>query len=105
MKQGDAAQHRRARPAGEALHDHFGPDAERLLGGGAFDGLGRHRTLPVLGLEAADHLARAAPHRVAVLAKRTELDLTRQLPDLGAGHADAEVAAGESPAPVPPTPP
>src|SRR5580765_1199351 len=92
MEERDAAQHRRARPPRERLDDLLGPYAERALTGRALDGVGRDRAVPVLRLEAADHVTRATAHRVAILAKRAELDLARELRDFGAGHADAEVA-------------
>src|SRR5437867_13167407 len=90
MKEGNAAQHHRARPSGEGLRHRLGPGAEGALG------LDRHLAIPVLGLEATDHLARAESHRVAVLAERAGVDLPRQLRDLGAGHADAEIVAGDA---------
>src|SRR5262249_10161911 len=74
VEQRDAAQHRGAGPAREALHDLLGAHAEGALTCRALHGVGRHRALPVLGLEAADDLARAPSHLVAILAQRAELD-------------------------------
>src|SRR5207245_8393885 len=71
-------------------------NAEGALGGGALDDLGRDRTFPVLGLEAADDLAGPTSHRVAVLAEGADVDLLRELGHLGARHADTEVRAADA---------
>jgi hypothetical protein len=59
-------------------------------------------TVPVLGFEAADDLARSAPDRVAILAERADIDLARELRGLGARHPDAEVATRDPEALGPP---
>src|SRR5262245_21294054 len=101
VEQADAAQDHGSRPAGEGLDHHLGAHAERTLGGGALHGLGGRETLPVLGLEAADHLARAAAHGVAILAQRRDVDLPGQLRHFGARHSGSQIRSVHT-EPLPP---
>src|SRR5207253_6709363 len=99
VEQRDPAQDRRARPAREGLDDTLPTaGAERALRRGAFHRLGRNRSAPV---EAADDLARAQPYRVPILTQGAEVDLSREVRDLRARHADAEIAARDAQAPEP----
>src|SRR5439155_15263514 len=93
MEERDAAQHRGPRPAREGLHHLLGAGAEGTFRRRLLERRGRDLPAPVLVAEVADDLARAAPDGVAVLAQGGQIDLPRQLGDLRAGHADAEVAA------------
>src|SRR4029450_133872 len=65
-------------------------------GAGALHGRLLDLTLPVLGLEAADQLARALAHRIAILAERVDVDRLGEIADLGALHADAEVSPSDA---------
>src|SRR5262249_11329827 len=89
----DPAQDPRARTSVEALHHALRAGAEPPLGCGLLLRLGRDVAAPV---EALHPLARAASHRVAILAERGEVDLLRQLADLWARHADPEIAARDA---------
>src|SRR3954470_13641534 len=96
VEEREAAEQRGARAAGEHLHQRLGAAAERALGGGLLHRLRRRDALPVLGLEAAHELARARADRIAIRAQRADVDLARELADLGARHADAEVLARDA---------
>src|SRR5688500_450609 len=88
VEERDAAEHRRARAARERLHHRWRDGA---FGGDALHGRLLDLALPVLRLEAADELAGALAHRVAILAERVEVDLLAELGDVRALHAHAEV--------------
>src|SRR5262245_60098198 len=93
MEQRDAGEQHGARAPRERLDDHLASGGrERALGRRTLEAGRLAHALPVLRLEAADHVARAPADRVAIFAERADVELPGQIPHFGARHADPEVA-------------
>src|SRR5262249_29674742 len=96
MEQSDPAQRHRPWSPDKGVDHSLSTRPERALRGGPLQGRLLHLSLPVHGAEAADGLARAAAHRVAIFAQGGQIELPRHLRDLGTRHADAEIAPGDA---------